>query len=179
LGIQYALEHNFGEFEFDWDQNQLMLRVIGLPNKHQQKTRSKYLLNTQWHFDLLSGQIPPSDTYVTEDDFDHQYQSLIRYNHLLLHHPNYTNYSHLMVRDDDWFCVNYHKDPTIEMKWLGVVSPILVSGSIIGTPILFVLYLCYRIAALIVKRCRRHSSKKHLSIVPSIHNKTSTKVKDH
>jgi hypothetical protein len=27
--VQYALQRNFGEFEFDWDKRQLIVRILG------------------------------------------------------------------------------------------------------------------------------------------------------
>jgi hypothetical protein len=49
-GLQYALDRNFGEFEFDWDKGTVTVRVLGDNLDHRQ-----VLLSTSWSLDLLSG----------------------------------------------------------------------------------------------------------------------------
>ena len=48
-GVQYSLERNFGELEFDWESRELVVRVLG------EEVGGKPLLSTAWSFDVLSG----------------------------------------------------------------------------------------------------------------------------
>ena len=48
-GKQYSLELNFGELEFDWDEETLKVRVIGVEGADEP------LLSAQWSFNQLSG----------------------------------------------------------------------------------------------------------------------------
>lgn len=171
VGVQYSLERNFGEFEFDWDYNQLIIRIIGQQQSPIAVNHNKYLLNTQWNLDLLSGKIPPSDNYLNDNDFYKQYHKLIQYNQLIGDNNNNNNYNHLMVHDDDWFCVNYQHDPSYLFKLFGVLSPVSISACIIFTPIILILYALYQIT-IRYRRHRRHWKKSKI-IRPPIN-----KIKD-
>lgn len=48
-GLQYSLELNFGEFEFDWDRQIVSARVFG------QHMHNPPLISAKWTFDQLSG----------------------------------------------------------------------------------------------------------------------------
>ena len=55
-GVQYTIDLNFGEFEFDWENKEVVSRIFG------EKDANRPLLSNRWSFDLLSGKVPPMPT---------------------------------------------------------------------------------------------------------------------
>lgn len=122
LKYQYSLEYNFGEFEFDWDQRQITIRILG----HDATKRP--LLSTRWSFDLLSGHVPPVDTKLTQTEYDKKYQALTAHD----------------ATNDDWICLNYGREATFGMKVFGVISPVLISTTILIVPFIVPMILVTR-----------------------------------
>jgi hypothetical protein len=110
-GVQYVLERNFGEFDFDWDKRELVVRIFGKDGTP--------LVSTAWDLDLLSGKVPAPETgKVKQSDYEQIYE------HLSMHgaEPN------------DWFCVNHRGHTSLALKLFGVASPILLASFIILLP---------------------------------------------
>lgn len=118
-GYQYALERNFGEFEFDWDNRQLIVRILG------EDVHGKPLISTRWDFDLLSGLIPPADSLLDDGDFRLSYQELAKHG----------------AQDDDWICVNYRHESSLPVKLFSVIAPGILVAFILLAPLITPLYL--------------------------------------
>jgi hypothetical protein len=85
--LQYSLELNFAEFEFDWERRLVDVRIFG------SDLDAAPLLTSSWHFDYLSGKTSRKDPHVKCGDFqkvEHQLGSLA-----------------ILERTDEWICVNY------------------------------------------------------------------------
>lgn len=114
-GVQYVLERNFGEFEFDWDKRQLVVRILG-------QDPGRPLLSTAWDFDLLSGKVPaPQTGKVHDSDYDQIHESLSKHG----------------AEPNDWICVSHRGHPSLALKLFGVASPIFLATFIILLPIIF------------------------------------------
>jgi hypothetical protein len=81
--LQYSLELNFAEFEFDWERRAVGIRILG------SSLAATPLLTSSWYFDELSGKssnVKDSDFQKVEDHL----RSLA-----------------ILERADEWICVNY------------------------------------------------------------------------
>ena len=120
--VQYALQNNFAEFEFDWDSRELIIRILG------EKVGGKPLLSTAWSFDGLSGVTKfPETGKVKPSDF----QSI--YKHLSVHG----------AQKEDWICVNYRGPSSLAHKLYGFFTPVMLAGSIVMMPLIVPLLLAY------------------------------------
>jgi hypothetical protein len=125
-GLQYVLERNFGEMEFDWENQQLIVRVLSRTGKS--------LISTVWPFSLLSGTIePPATGLIQLSDYEKTYQRLLLHN---------------VSKSNDWICINHRGIPSLGAKLFGVMSPISVAAFIIFLPLhvtVFVLWTIWRL----------------------------------
>jgi alkaline phosphatase D len=120
---QYALEHNFGEMEFDWDKRQVIVRLLG-----ERLDQGQVLTSSRWDMDLLSGKVPAEATgKVRQSDYDDLLQRV------LVHGG----------QKDDFVCVNYNGNPSALLKAFGVASPILLAGFLACLPLLLPLLVAY------------------------------------
>ena len=126
-GLQYVLERNFGEMEFDWENRQVIVRVFG--------DTGKEYIHTTWPFDLLSGtnQTEPTPTgHLQISDYERTYQDLFRHN---------------ASQPDDWICLNHRGVSSFGMKLFGVLSPICFILFLVTLPIntlLIMLWMFWR-----------------------------------
>lgn len=120
--IQYSLERNFGEFEFDWNKRELIVRILG------EEVGGKPLLSTAWKFDALSGIAPMRETGKVQP---HHYQSI--YRDLSLHG----------AQEDDWICIPYRGPSTFLRKFYGFITPVGLSLTIVMSPLILLLLLVY------------------------------------
>jgi hypothetical protein len=142
-GIQYVLERNFGELEFDWKERQAIVRIFDI--------NGNALIQTAWSFDVLSGIIEPSSSMTNNklqlSDYEETYQRL------------YTNHHHnstMIVQPNDWICLNHNGISSFGMKLLGVIIPISSVIFIATLPInilIIVVWLIWR------HRCRQYRIK--------------------
>lgn len=133
-GVQYALERNFGEFEFDWENRRMLVRVMGQHLDHRQ-----VMLSTSWDFDLLSGKNAPEQTdTLSTTDYEGVYESLSSHG----------------VQENDWICVNYGGQPSAFLKFYGAFSPIFLSGFLALFPVVFPLI----ISCMMMRRQSRRKS---------------------
>ena len=79
--LQYTLELNFAEFEFDWEAQSLHLKILGT------KVAGSPLLSVELTLDELTN-LSPAQTRVSDFDFE-------------------TEQRHLNVTDEDFICVDY------------------------------------------------------------------------
>ena len=113
-GYQYVLERNFGEFEFDWEQRQLIVRVFG------EEVDAPPLLSTSWDFDVLSGFRPPTKAgNLSQSDFEDLLQEILSHG----------------ANEQDWVCINSGGRQSLLLKIFGVISPIFLAGTLMSTPI--------------------------------------------
>ena len=125
VGLQYVLERNFGEMEFDWENRQVLVRVFG-------DTGTEFI-RTAWPFDLLSGYnrtepIPTGRLRIS--DYEHTYQNLLRHN---------------VSQPDDWICLNHRGVSSFGMKLFDVLSPIGLVLFLVSLPINIVLLAMWMI----------------------------------
>lgn len=112
-GIQYVLERNFGEFEFDWDRRKLIVRILG--------EGGTPLLSTAWNFDLLTGKTPAPETgKVDLLDYELIHESLSAHG----------------AQPNDWICVNHRGNPSLARKLFGFVSPVVLATFITLLPLI-------------------------------------------
>jgi hypothetical protein len=129
--VQYALERNFGEFEFDWKHRQLIVRIFG------RKVDGHPILSTAFDFDALSGKSSlPQTPQASPAIFQNTYERLAKYG----------------AREDDWICVNYRGQPSLALKVFNVVTPILLASLITLSPLILLVFLAF---------LSRRSSRKH------------------
>jgi hypothetical protein len=114
-GLQYVLERNFGEMEFDWENRQVLVRVFGHTGKEY--------ISTVWPFDLLSGRLsvpePTGRLHISDYERTH--------NNLFLHD---------VAQPDDWICLNHRGVSSFSMKLFGVLSPICLVIFLVSLPLI-------------------------------------------
>lgn len=108
LGMQYALERNFAEFDFDWIDRSVIVRILG------EKVDGVPLLSSKWAFNSLTGGIQNSISGSGDDNaFVDSYDEVHRLG------------GFDSVQDGQWICRHYRGTPSPVFKVVGVVVPIL------------------------------------------------------
>jgi hypothetical protein len=113
-GLQYSLERNFGELEFDWEERTVTIRSIG--------EEAKPLLTSRVSMDQLSGRIPMSTFFVTEEEFRAE-----------------TAEQHPLVANE-WVCVDHRGRVSMARELIGQVNLAVSCLSIFSLPILIPAY---------------------------------------
>lgn len=123
-GIQYSLERNFGELEFDWDKRSVTIRSLG------ENSQGPPLLAAQIGFDQLRGVKPLDSYHLSTLDFDVESKK-----------------PHTPV-EGDWICID-HRGPTSALsEVLGLLqaSTLVLTAFtfpiIVPMMIIFGLYVC-------------------------------------
>lgn len=80
-GLQYSLEKNVGELEFDWEDRTVTMRTFG--------EDSVPLLHAKFEMDSLSGHTPTRNSFLSKNDFIQELNNM---------HPSV---------DNEWICINY------------------------------------------------------------------------
>jgi hypothetical protein len=119
---QYSLELNFAEFEFDWDQRQVIIRIRGTD------VEAGPYLSTRWDFDALSGKTALEETGKI---LPRHYDSIW---HQLSTHG---------AKRSDWICVNYRGKASVPLKVFGVVGPMSFALFWMSLPVVLPLVLMY------------------------------------
>lgn len=117
-GLQYSLERNFGELEFDWEHRMVSLRSIGEDGKP--------LLSSKIQMDQLSGRKSMSTSFLVEDDFQRE---------IAEQHP---------LVGGDWVCLPYRGRIGVIHEMLGHVRSVLAILSIFTLPVVVPAYLFVR-----------------------------------
>lgn len=116
-GLQYTLDLNFAEFEFDWDHKQVIVRILG---KGQQ-----LLLAKAWTLDELSGRehhVQPQ--LVSKDQIAKVHHSLADMG--VLGDPRGSN---------EWICVNHRGLPNPIHRAVSMVASVMFLATVtIGLP---------------------------------------------
>jgi hypothetical protein len=94
-GLQYSLEKNFGELEFDWESRTVVARTMG------EDPHAEPLLMAKWSLDQLSGHEELLGGSLTSQDFIEEAE--------LRHH----------TVQGEWTCVNYRGRPTFLGQMIG------------------------------------------------------------
>lgn len=116
-GVQYTLELNFGEFEFDWDARQVIVRIHG-----KEENAAAPLLGTRWDFDMLSGIVSAPETgQVLNGHYDEIRRALIENSNASSH---------------DYTCVAYRGPQTLLLKLYGFISSGLVASFFLLLPLI-------------------------------------------
>ncbi|GAX28301.1 hypothetical protein FisN_27Hh044 [Fistulifera solaris] len=79
--LQYSLEKNVGELEFDWSDRTIILRTLGEDNVP--------LVQAKFEMDTLSGHTSTRNTFLSKRDFMKEIKAM---------HPSVNS---------DWVCINY------------------------------------------------------------------------
>lgn len=116
-GLQYSLERNFGELEFDWEGQTVSLRSIGEDGRP--------LLSSMIRMDQLSGKSAMS-TSLSKDDFDREVAE---------QHP---------LVAGEWVCLPYRGRVGVMQDMLGHVRSVLAIVAFFTLPFLIPAYLLVR-----------------------------------
>lgn len=151
-GLQFSLEKNFGELEFDWDERVVRLRAMG-DNPH-----GPPLLMAQYSMDQLSGrspltQSPTQNPLLTTNDFAHE--SLSR--------------RQALQTDSEWVCVNHRGRDCNLSHMMGHASTAVGLIALVPLPLLLPVFVCLYLI-------RRLSSKTVISPSTIIDNKRDQTV---
>jgi len=133
LGLQFTLERNFAELEFDWEDQSVTLRVLG------EKLDGTPLLSTRWSFESLSaenGGDSLGDPALSND------QQMV---------DSFDNLARLgafdkELEDGQWICLNYRGLPDPIHRVVGLMLPILMGVFLTMTPCIlpFLVTLLFR-----------------------------------
>ena len=124
-GLQFSLEKNFGELEFDWDKRMVNVRSIGEDGKP--------LLSASLSMNQLSGREEIVGANANEDDFRIASRTLSA-----------------ALPDSEWICVNHRGATSPLDHMVGQVHSAARTGTIVASPfvlamaLLFVLFRRFR-----------------------------------
>lgn len=113
-GVQYSLDLNFGEFEFDWDNSTVTARILG-PNPEDPALLSSRKDGQGWSFDTLSGKNPLLTSKLRSNDF------VATFEHLK---------SSGIVSDGDWVCIANEGAVSETTKMAALLVAVLLGVSI-------------------------------------------------
>jgi len=137
-GVQYSLEHNFGELEFDWDERKVIARVLG------EDATQDPILSMTWEMRMLSGQAPVRPTGILHEDiFGDRADMLAKQS---------------IVSEGDWICVNNRGQASPASKAFAFGSSIFITWTILTLP-LVILGMLGGCAMLRMKKTSRQKSK--------------------
>ena len=126
--MQYALDLNFGEIEFDWDRKKVSVRVIGVEGGE------KPLLGASWSFNQLSGNRSMPGSNIDSTDV--------------------TKVLSKQALDDEWICVNYQGIAHPVHYFLGTLSGSVLLFSLILLPNILGLTLVFYVVRLLLRRMK-------------------------
>jgi hypothetical protein len=111
-GLQYSLQQNFGELEFDWTERTVALRSMGKSGE------SSPLLMAKVSMDQLSGRAAMSSNYLTTKDFFIEEKS-----------------DRHRLYDSNWICINHRGRESTFGHVLGHVSTLVVLITVVPMPL--------------------------------------------
>jgi hypothetical protein len=112
-GLQFSLEKNFGELEFDWEERVVRLRAIG------ENSAAPPLLMAQYSMDQLAGRAPASFHGLPPDDFALE-SSTVRHS----------------LYESDWVCLNHRGRDSPLSHMLGHASSAVALILLVPLPLL-------------------------------------------
>jgi hypothetical protein len=156
--MQYSLNRNFAELDFDWIQRQVTIQILG------EQVNGPPLLQTTWDFDTLSGYVPPPPPppVLSGGIGNSRQQSFLKDFHFRQAQHELQAHVHESPMDwnltvenettDDgavvWICLPYRGPQRFRLKVFNFVVPagtavILYFGPVV-VPILFILFMLLR-----------------------------------
>lgn len=124
-GIQYSLEKNFGEIEFDWDARMLTIRAFGEEmKKKSRENESSPLLSASFSFDQLSG-LEGTPKYVNIDTFH-------KSDHYLVDGD--------IIPGSEYICMNGRGHSSVVHFYLGIIGAGLFILMYLLAPQIFIVY---------------------------------------
>jgi hypothetical protein len=155
-GLQYSLDLNFGELEFDWDKRIVSVRTLG------KDLHAPPLIAAKYSFDQLSGVSPFPEGEVGLQEMIARNRS----DGVNSWTRNFSpGFSSIELRQHQWTCIDYR----------GTVDPVRIATSYtsltftaVGVPLIVILWLlgifrhkfCHLIAGVINDNNSIHISKK-------------------
>lgn len=121
---QYTLQVNFGEFEFDWENHSVTVRILGKGGVELRKQT--------WTMDALSGKEVWGSTVLRGHHFDEAARHM-------------TNFSGGNATVDDYYCLPYRGPQTTGQKQFGIISSFTFIGLGALLPILLPLIVACRL----------------------------------
>ena len=120
---QYTLQANFGEFEFDWEDRSITMRIIGKDGVE--------LVTRNWTMDALSGQESWGRSTLRDHHFDEAAQIL-------------TDHSAGSATMNDYYCLPYRGPQTTSHKYFGFITSFTMIAMGMFLPILLPLLVACR-----------------------------------
>jgi hypothetical protein len=112
-GLQYSLDLNFAEFEFDWDQKQVVVRILG-EDEHIH-------LAKVWSLDELNGKGPSGQPRFVNDYHIAKVRRSLEDLGVLESAVNNSN---------EWICVNYRGLPNPVHRVVAMASSVLALATL-------------------------------------------------
>ena len=133
---QYTLELNFGEFEFDWEQQTLTTRLVGVGGVER--------IKRVWQMDALSGKVPLNSTMLRNDDFSEAHDTL-----------RLLSGADEAILMNDYYCLPYRGPQTAMYKYFGFITSMSIPLVGFLLPIIIPLWILWRCLRAC---CRKHKS---------------------
>lgn len=115
-GLQYSLEKNFGELEFDWEQRSVAFRAMG------EHAGEPPLLMANWTIDQLSGTEAIPGSLLTPQNFLDETKL----------HPSSRG---------EWTCINHRGSPSFLVQTAGFVTTATGISALVLFPVVLSVYL--------------------------------------
>eukprot|EP00523_Entomoneis_sp_CCMP467_P012075 CAMPEP_0168718230 /NCGR_PEP_ID=MMETSP0724-20121128/408_1 /TAXON_ID=265536 /ORGANISM="Amphiprora sp., Strain CCMP467" /LENGTH=524 /DNA_ID=CAMNT_0008764731 /DNA_START=21 /DNA_END=1592 /DNA_ORIENTATION=+ len=121
--VQYTLDLNFAEFEFDWENEQVKARLWGIDSSDNEEasTAKRPLLSNAWKFDQLSVSFQPTGKLKSKD-FQRQLEQL-QVGALEANQGS-------LVTENDWICLPHRGTMPPYVKLIGPLSALGLSFTI-------------------------------------------------
>ena len=145
-GLQYSLERNFGELEFDWDERTVTMRSIG------EGAKSSPLLAARVSMDQLSGRWPMSTSKPKHEDFQKAAAN-----------------QHPMLKGE-WVCLEYRGQVSMVREMMSYAIFSVYIALMCSLPILLPAYFLVRLWR---RRRRRFVDLKSVSSTPLLQKQIS------
>lgn len=130
LGMQFTLDRNYAELDFDWAEQSVRVRILG------QEVGGQPLLSSDWSFDSLSTgniQLRPE---MTDD-------KLFFDSHNILHQKG--SFNDTQNDDGQWICMNYRGAPSPAYRIIGVFLPVIFGLSVSFAPFVVIVIAVVRL----------------------------------
>jgi hypothetical protein len=131
-GLQFSLEKNFGELEFDWDRRIVSMKVLG-----ENFDGANPLLFAEYSLDQLSGHAPVESYHLTSVDFGKE--------------------ATMQSPESEWICINHRGRDSQLSHMLGH----LATGVVLTFLVPFPLFLPGLVFCLLARRASTKSRNPH------------------
>ena len=124
-GMQFTLDRNYAELDFDWAEQSVTVRILG------QDVDGQPLLSSTWSFDSLSGGNVQLSPEIADD-------KIFLDSHNNLHQNDSFNDTH-------WVCLEYRGNPSPAYRIIGVVLPVTFGLSVSFAPFVVIIIAIVRL----------------------------------